>query len=123
MLVRVAEGAGAVGGECAPRQLAEVGPEDANRPRGRCVEAGEDAKERRLSRSARPEDDEHLALAHGQREALQRRRVSFGARVDAEEVADLDRSAHAVASESRPALRVRNALLVMSATRIHARAA
>ncbi len=61
---------------------------------------GEDAKQRRLAGAARAEHRHDLAVPDRQREALERCRVAFGRRMDAEHVLELDR-VHAAASAAR----------------------
>ncbi len=62
-----AEASGAPAAECA-----DVDPRDADRPRRRSVETGDDPEQRRLARAARPEHDAELALLDRQAQSLER---------------------------------------------------
>ena len=59
------------GGRPGPEN-ADVHAEDARRPGRQRVEAGDRAQQGRLAGSARPEDDDDLALLDLQRQALER---------------------------------------------------
>jgi hypothetical protein len=124
VLLRVAERARAVLGEPTAAQPAQVDAEGAGRPGGGSVEAGEDPEQRRLPRPARAEDDADLARAHVQRQTLERSHARSVAGVDAEDVPELERRAHAPASDARTAgTGARNARAVASATSAPASAA
>src|SRR5581483_4130157 len=104
VLVDVAELGRAVLREPARRQLAEILAEHAHGAGRRPLEAGEEPQQGRLSGAARAEDRHDLALAHGEREALQRCGVALRRRVHAEHVPKLDRAhaASAARSSARP---------------------
>ena len=109
VLVDIAEQVGAVVGEPARRQLADLLAEDADDPCRGLLDAGEDPQQRRLAGPARPEHGDDLSLVDGERETLQRGRVALGRRVDAEDVAHLDRAQTATSaarSGARPPSRV-----------------
>ena len=93
VLVEIAEHAPAVVAQGRPAaKLAQVVAEHRHGSRGRHVEPREDAEQRRLPGSARPEDDDDLARLHAHRQPLQRDGAAVA--VDAEDVVRLD-GAHA----------------------------
>jgi hypothetical protein len=100
VLLDVPERAGPVLGAAAPRKRGEVRAEDAHRPRGGAVERGQEAKQGRFPRSARPEDRGDLARLDRERESLERRRASLGRLVDAKDVPGLDALAHRASSSA-----------------------
>src|SRR5439155_2420708 len=91
MLIGVAQRLRAVLPERAATQRTQVVAEDAHRAGRRPVEAGEDAEQRALAGAARTEDDEKLTHRDVDGQALQRDRGPLRRRVEAEQVACLDR--------------------------------
>jgi hypothetical protein len=77
-----------------PAELPELRAEDSDLARQGPLETSEDAKERRFSRSARAEDDEHLALEDAQGQSLQSCSVAFRRRIDLENLARVDDGVH-----------------------------
>jgi hypothetical protein len=111
VLVGITERRGPVVRQLLRTQLRQLRAEDADRAGGGPLEPREDPEQRRLAGPARAQHRQHLALAHAQGEALERRGVSLRRRVDAEQVANFDRGRH-VASVSRPGASPRNAVRV-----------
>ncbi len=101
VLVGVPEHLRPVARRPAGRERGDVAIRDVHGAGRRAVEAGDDAHERRLPGAARPEDDADFALLHAQGEALQRGNAALGARVDAEDLTDVDEGGHSITS-TRP---------------------
>src|SRR5581483_1631270 len=112
----VAEHRRAIAREPARSELADLFPVHAHDAGGRPLEPGEEAKQRRLARAARPEDGEHLAVRHAQRQALQGGGVSLRRRMHAEHVAELDRGLHAATSAARDGARPRSIVAAPTST-------
>src|SRR5581483_1155637 len=103
-------------GEAPRRQLRDVVAVDADDAGRRAVEPREEPQQRRLSGAARPEHRHDLAVGHAERQALERRRVALRRRVDAEDVAELDRGRHVAASAARSGARPRRPVTATTST-------
>ena len=101
MLVGISEHLRPIACGPARRERGDVLIRHAHGARRGAVEAGDDAHERRLPGAARAEDDADLTLLDAQGEALQRGHAALGARVDAEDLTDVDEGGHSSTS-TRP---------------------
>src|SRR6185503_8192802 len=73
--------------------------------------AGEQPEQRRLAGAAGSEHGEHLAVGDVEGQSLERRGIAFRSRMDAEDVAQLDRGrAHDAASAARDGARPRSSV-------------